>query len=88
MAVSKIAALFFAALTSTTVLAATPTPLASPPDGFSYLGCYTDNDGFRALANQGPGIQGGSNAMTIEACIASCNGEYTYVGLEYYYEVS
>lgn len=65
--------------------------VANPPDGFVYLGCYTDSGSARSLANQGPGDQvGPGSSMTVENCITGCNeGLYSYsiIGLEYSGEV-
>lgn len=79
-------ALLLAASSATTVLA--QTTLAASYNGYSYLGCYSDNSGDRALANQGPAVPGGSANMTIQNCIDTCSDTYSYVGLEYYDEVS
>lgn len=76
--------------TVTTKVVADPAPLQNPPNGFVYAGCFIDNQGFRALANRGPAEAGADDDMTIENCINACStGEYSYsyVGLQYYYEV-
>lgn len=88
MVASKLGLLAVAASLSGSVLAQQPavnpaaTPLATPYDGYSYVGCYTDNNGFRALANQGPATAGGQPNMTIQNCVDVC-GAYSYIGLEY-----
>lgn len=71
------------AANTATVLA--QTHLTSTYNGFSYVGCYSDNSGNRALANLGPTPD--TAGMTIEKCIDQCAGTYSYIGLEYYYEV-
>ena len=78
MAATKLSLLAAAALLSTSVLAAGP--LTSPYRQFSYQGCYTDNNGFRALSNLNPnGVN--SAELTIEGCIDACGLDYAYVGL-------
>lgn len=52
-------------------------------DGWTSLGCYTDNVSGRALTNGGT-IPGGSSAMTNMACQTACSAAgFSYAGTEY-----
>lgn len=90
MAPSKL--LLLAALSAYTVAVnAAAAPLANPPAGFVYAGCYTDSASDRTLRNKGPSEAGPDADMTIENCINACSSglyDYTYVGLQYFHEVS
>ena len=73
-----------AASPTATVINPTPTGPAIVPyvGGFSFLGCYTEATGNRALSGQTTA----SNTMTLETCQAYC-AAYTYFGVEYGQEV-
>ncbi|KAE9367654.1 glycoside hydrolase family 55 protein [Stipitochalara longipes BDJ] len=74
-----------------TVIPTTLVPLSSAPASsilttsipiWKSLGCYTDNDGGRAL--KGYPVPGGPKAMTIELCQSTCLGlGYVLAGVEY-----
>lgn len=50
------------------------------PAGWTYQGCYVDGVSGRILGNQQPD----SSTLTIESCIATCNGlGYSVAGVEY-----
>lgn len=52
-------------------------------DGWSSLGCFTDNVSGRALPN-GVSVPGGSGSMTNEACQTACLAAgYKVAGTEY-----
>ncbi|WVR00301.1 hypothetical protein IAU59_007444 [Kwoniella sp. CBS 9459] len=54
-------------------------PVVNPGvNGFSYLGCYTEATGMRALSV----AKGLGSANSIANCTAACQG-YTYAGVEY-----
>jgi len=52
-------------------------------DGWTSLGCYTDNVSGRALS-YGLAVPGGPTALTIEICLSGCKAlGYIYAGVEY-----
>jgi hypothetical protein len=51
-----------------------------PVKPYSYLGCYTEGDGVRAL---GAFASVNQTTMTIEECAGLCIPTYTLFGLEY-----
>lgn len=60
--------------------------------GYNFVGCYTDSSASistRTLANQlTNAATGGDKNQTIENCATACyNKGYSYMGLEYYYQV-
>ena len=73
-----------AASPTMTVVNPTPTGPAIVPyvGGYSFLGCYTEATGNRALSGQTTA----SNTMTLETCQAYC-AAYTFFGVEYGQEV-
>ncbi|KUJ06679.1 uncharacterized protein LY89DRAFT_403153 [Mollisia scopiformis] len=66
----------------TTSSTANSSPTLSPNtliQGYSFLGCYTEATGVRALS---PGAFFNYTGMTLELCASDCAG-YTYFGAEY-----
>ncbi|MCJ1414010.1 hypothetical protein MMC32_000335 [Xylographa parallela] len=71
-----------------TVSVSTPTPTPTPAgpvtvgdfDAWSYMGCYTEATGNRALSDLENPISG--VAVTVEACGTACS-DYAYFGVEY-----
>ena len=55
-----------------------PSQPATVPGGWSFLSCYTEGQGTRALS----AASYANDSMTLESCAAYCNG-YTYFGTEY-----
>ncbi|TPX11566.1 uncharacterized protein E0L32_007777 [Thyridium curvatum] len=54
-------------------------PVTNPGvNGYGFLGCYTEATGARALVNGMPNPN-----KTVAGCIASCNPQYKYAGVEY-----
>ncbi|GIZ37716.1 hypothetical protein CKM354_000115300 [Cercospora kikuchii] len=52
-------------------------------NGWSTLGCYTDNTGRRTL-RYGQDVPGGGQNMSIEACTSTCQRlKYNFAGVEY-----
>jgi glucan 1,3-beta-glucosidase len=64
-------------------MSTTTSSMMSGTTGWTFLGCYADNVGGRTLMN-GLQVPGGSGAMTIELCEATCKSAgYTLAGVEY-----
>jgi glucan 1,3-beta-glucosidase len=69
--------------TLSTVVSTISTAQNSVSSGWTSLGCYTDNVRGRALEN-GLQVPGGSGAMTVELCEATCKAAgYALAGVEY-----
>ncbi|KAF4631590.1 hypothetical protein G7Y89_g6540 [Cudoniella acicularis] len=68
--------------TSTSVTASSTSPVATGlPSGWSYKGCWVDNQYGRILGYAQPNVA----SLTIESCIATCSGlGYSVAGMEYY----
>ncbi|KAH8808680.1 glycosyl hydrolase catalytic core-domain-containing protein [Xylogone sp. PMI_703] len=77
-----LAPLFYLCFVEVSSLAVKRSPVEARATWTS-LGCYTDNVGARSLSF-GASVTGGANAMTVELCEQTCQGQgYTLAGLEY-----
>ncbi len=84
MAFSKVLVFLALALgVSCTAIARDPTSKIGARSSWTYLGCYTDNVGGRALTNS-EAVTGGTDAMTNELCQATCLAAgFSIAGTEY-----
>ncbi|KAL2060445.1 hypothetical protein VTL71DRAFT_9476 [Oculimacula yallundae] len=72
-----------ASTTATRPSTTTTSTTATPSVNWSLLGCYTDDENPRTLANRIP-VSGGEEATTIEKCQTTCwSSGYKYAGVEF-----